>query len=51
MWILLLEVGEESTVGEGLQSRGIISHVIDRAWEVGDLVAVAIFTLVGTGFV
>ena len=49
MRILLSEVKVKRRVGEVLEARGIVSHGVDRSWEVGDLVAVAVFSLVLAG--
>lgn len=49
MRILLSEVVVKRRVGEVLEARGIVGHGVDRSWEVGDLVAVAVFSLVLAG--
>lgn len=46
MRIVLVEVREESSVGELLEARGVVCHDIGRAWEVPSVVAVPVRALV-----
>ena len=45
----LVVVGEESSIGEMLETGGVISHDVLRAWEVPGLVAIAVRALVHGG--
>ena len=47
--IVLFEMSEESSIGEGLQSRGVVSHDVGRSGDVEAAVAVAVRSLVLAG--
>lgn len=48
---MLFEVSKESGVREVLETRGIVSHDVDRSWEIERLVAITAMALVGAGVV
>ena len=45
--IALFEEGEERSVREVLETRGVVGHGVGRSWDVEHLLAVSFLSLVG----